>query len=160
MPTLVWSEALALQQPEMDRTHQEFVDLLAHTEAALTAEPDLLLERFAELLQHTVEHFAREDGWMAATGFAPENCHGFQHQAVLNVMREVDRLAREEGNFAPLTRAVAELAIWFPEHARSMDAALAFHLSQVGFDPAAPQPQVARRGDVPPVTHCGSPACA
>ena len=30
----------------------------------------------------------------------------------------------------------SELALWFPQHAQSMDAALALHLRRVGFDPA------------------------
>ena len=35
--------------------------------------------------------------------------------------------------FVPSAR---ELASWFPQHADSMDAALAMHLQRVGFDPA------------------------
>ena len=36
-----------------------------------------------------------------------------------------------------VVRAMAsELAVWFPRHAQSMDAALALHLRRVGFDPA------------------------
>ncbi|MNF13092.1 cation-binding hemerythrin HHE family protein [compost metagenome] len=30
----------------------------------------------------------------------------------------------------------SELALWFPQHAQSMDAALALHLRRVGFDGA------------------------
>lgn len=29
----------------------------------------------------------------------------------------------------------SELALWFPQHAQSMDASLALHLRRVGFDP-------------------------
>ena len=58
MTTLTWSDALALQHPQMDATHEEFVALLANTEAALTqAEPELLA-RFEALVEHTIEHFA------------------------------------------------------------------------------------------------------
>ena len=157
MPTLTWSDALALQQPQMDNTHQEFVDLLAAAEAVLDGEPAVLLQRFQELLDHTVEHFGQEDRWMAATGFATENCHSFQHAAVLQVMRNVVALAQVEGDFGPLKQAVAELAQWFPTHASSMDAGLAFHMEQVGFDPATGQCREAvAEGSM---TGCGSTTC-
>lgn len=156
MPTLAWSDALALQQPQMDAVHHEFVQLLVATEAALQ-EPELLLRRFDELLRHTVEHFGQEDRWMAATGFVPDNCHSFQHAAVLQVMRSVLGQARA-GDFGPLRQAVGELAQWFPGHAQAMDAALAAHMRQVGFNPAtgccnAPLPEAA-------ISSCGSASCA
>lgn len=157
MPTLIWSDALALQQPQMDVTHQEFVDLLAAAEAALDDAPATLLQRFQELLDHTVEHFAQEDRWMASTGFSTENCHTFQHAAVLQVMRNVVALAQVEGDFGPLKQAVAELAQWFPTHASTMDAGLAFHMEQVGFDPAtglAREPVAEGT-----MTGCGSTTC-
>jgi hemerythrin-like metal-binding protein len=157
MPTLTWSDALSLQQPQMDTTHQEFVDLLAAAEAALDAEPAVLLQAFQALLEHTVEHFAQEDRWMAATGFSVENCHTFQHAAVLQVMRNVVALAQVEGDFGPLKQAVAELAQWFPTHASSMDAGLAFHMSQVGFDPVTGQCREAVAEGA--LTGCGSTSC-
>ena len=73
---------------------------------------------------------------MVASGFEPENCHTFQHRAVLQVMSECYRRARDDNDFEPL-RLVGELAIWFPQHAQQMDAALAQHLASVGFDKAS-----------------------
>lgn len=157
MPTLTWSDALALQQPQMDDTHREFVDLLAECEAVL-AQPEALVERFDALLQHTVEHFAQEERWMAATGFATENCHTFQHAAVLQVMRNVLAKARDEADFAPLHLAVAELAQWFPGHAQMMDAGLAYHMAQVGFDPATGRCREAVAEGA--ITGCGSTSCS
>jgi hemerythrin-like metal-binding protein len=158
MPRLEWSDDFALQ-PQMDDTHHEFIGLLAGVEAALWAERTDLLAQYARLLEHTIEHFAQEGRWMAATGFAAENCHAFQHQAVLQVMREVDRRAREENDFEPLERAVAELATWFPMHAETMDAALAHHMAQVGFDPLRPQAIETREEQEALITGCGSNAC-
>lgn len=139
MPALTWSPELVLHNAAMDTTHEEFVALLAMTESALAAADEVLLCAFDTLVEHTIDHFAQEDRWMAATGFAPENCHSFQHQAVLQVMKECARRAREGHDFEPLRLAVSELAIWFPQHARMMDAALAQHLASVGFDAATGQ---------------------
>lgn len=136
MPSLQWSADIALDHPEMDRTHVEFVELLGAAEQALAQSREAGLQAYAALVEHTVGHFGQEDRWMAATGFAPENCHTGQHAQVLELMREVARLARDEGNDGPLGRVLPELAKWFVQHAQSMDAMLATHLEQVGFDPA------------------------
>jgi hemerythrin len=159
MTALLWSEQLALQHTQMDATHQEFVDLLASADEALAGPEPELLVRFLALVEHTVEHFAQEDRWMAATGFSPENCHAFQHQAVLNVMMECAQRAEQAQDFEPLRVAVRELAIWFPHHAQMMDASLAQHMAQVGFDAATGQLLAPREGDAL-ITGCGGGSCA
>ena len=154
MPTLVWSDALKLDNPRMDATHVEFVDLLTRLEVA---PDDELLPRYRKLVAHTEEHFAQEDRWMLATGFAPENCHTRQHATVLAVMREVVRLARDEARWEPLGVLVNELALWFPQHAQMMDAGLAQHMADVGYDPATG----VATGVLPAqaITRCGSQGC-
>ncbi len=95
MTALTWTESLALNHAQMDRTHAEFVGMLAATDSALAGPDADLLQAFELLTLHTVEHFGQEDRWMAATGFAPGNCHAYQHQAVLAVMQEcVQRATR------------------------------------------------------------------
>lgn len=145
MTALTWTDTLALQHPQMDATHQEFVSLLGATDAALGGPEPVLLARFQALVDHTVDHFAQEERWMEATGFAPGNCHAGQHQEALAVMQGCAERAAdpEEADFEPLRMAVSELAVWFPQHAQMMDAALAQHLQALGFDPATGQCQVA-----------------
>ncbi len=161
MPTLAWSDDLALPHAEMDHTRQGFVDLLADCEAALQAEPAELLARWQRLVDHTVEHFGQEDRWMAATGFEPENCHSFQHKAVLDVMKECARRAglAEQPDFEPLKLAVAELAIWFPQHARQMDAALAGHMESLGYDAATGTLRSPIAEDAQRISGCGGSSC-
>ena len=132
MAQLEWSDALALDLPLMDDTHREFVDLLAAVERADDAQ---LLPEWDALVEHTDSHFAMEDAWMASTRFASGNCHSQQHRVVLQVMREGTARARQ-GDLKVLRVMASELALWFPQHAQAMDAALALHLRRVGFDPA------------------------
>jgi hemerythrin-like metal-binding protein len=135
MPSLQWTDALLLDLPLMDDTHREFVDLLAQVEDAGDA---TLLDAWQTLIDHTDEHFSREDEWMRHTRFASSNCHTMQHEVVLKVMRE--GLARGQAGELAVVRDMAhELALWFPQHAQSMDAALALHLRRVGYDPASGQ---------------------
>jgi hemerythrin len=160
MPSLVWSDALALSHPEMDATHLEFVQLLGATEEALQVSPAAGLARYLELVEHTVAHFGQEDRWMTATGFATENCHGFQHSQVLGLMHEVTRLARDDGDFGPLERVLPELGKWFEGHAQTMDAALASHLQQIGFDPATGQIRQPLPAAQAPISGCGGSSCS
>ena len=165
MSLLIWNNSLALQHPQMDHTHKEFVDLLGATEAALAGPEATLLARFEALVDHTVEHFAQEERWMAATGFAPENCHAGQHQAVLGVMVGCARRAGSEGgdgepvDFEPLRMAVGELAGWFPQHAQMMDAALVQHLEAVGFDPATGECRTPPPAEAEAISGCGVGHC-
>lgn len=133
MAALEWTEALVLDLPLMDDTHREFVDLLAAVEQA---GDDQVLPAWQALIDHTDQHFGQEDYWMAATRFASGNCHSTQHKVVLTIMREgAERGAKGE---LDVVRTMArELAVWFPQHSQSMDAALALHLRRVGFDPVS-----------------------
>lgn len=156
MAALEWSDALALDLPLMDETHAEFVELLARVERSDDAQ---LLARWEALIAHTEQHFGMEDQWMAATRFASGNCHSTQHKVVLQVMREGAARAGE-GDPKVLRMMAGELALWFPQHAQTMDAALALHLRRVGFDAATGvvnAPQALPEG----LVHgCGGAACS
>ena len=132
MTALQWTDDFALGVPQMDATHQEFVALLADVARAGDA---TLLARWQALVDHTAEHFSQEDRWMLATRFAATNCHTTHHQMVLDVLRQGLAMG-QAGDLAPIRQMTRELATWFPQHADSMDAALAMHLQRVGFDPA------------------------
>lgn len=156
MAQLEWSDALNLDLPLMDDTHREFVDLLAAVEQAEDVQLPLAWQA---LVEHTDQHFGQEDAWMASTRFASGNCHSMQHRVVLQVMREGAARAAQ-GDLKVLRVMASELALWFPQHAQSMDAALALHLRRVGFDPAtgvvhAPQ---ALPGEL--IQGCGGATCS
>jgi len=156
MAALAWSDALVLDLPLMDDTHREFVDLLAAVERAGDA---ALLPAWQALIDHTDQHFGQEDAWMAATRFASGNCHSMQHKVVLQVMRE--GAARGAQGELPVVRAMAsELAVWFPRHAQSMDAALALHLRRVGFDPATGTVQAPQALPGELIHGCGGASCS
>lgn len=156
MPTLQWSDTLALGLPEMDTTHHEFVELLARV---MTAPDDALLPLWRELVAHTDDHFAREDRWMQSTGFATGNCHTSQHQAVLQVLREGDKRG-SAGELAVVRQMADELVTWFPMHAQAMDAALALHLRHVGYDRATGELSLPQALPAQSIHGCGSSSCA
>lgn len=156
MTVLTWTDALALDLPAMDHTHREFVDLL---ETVARAPDDALLDAWAALVDHTDHHFAQEDRWMRQTGFAPVNCHTTQHSVVLGVMREGLALGRS-GRLDVVRQMASELALWFPQHAQIMDAALALHLRSVGFDIASGGLACPERLPAAQISGCGSGSCS
>lgn len=160
--TLSWAAELSLNQPQIDQTHQEFVELLNELGASLRAAdavPQPVLAVYQRLLAHTEAHFAMEEGFMAATGFAADNCHSKQHAMVLDVMREVLVHTVTTQDLAPMRNLLTELANWFPSHAEMMDASLVFHMTQVGFDPSTGSFFDPARAGAAPISSCGSGAC-
>jgi len=156
MSELHWSDALSLDMPLMDETHREFVDLLA----AVADAPDTgLVAAWVRLVEHTDDHFGQEDRWMAQTRFASVNCHATQHHVVLKVLRE-GLSAGAAGRPEVIRQLAHELAIWFPQHAQTMDAALALHLRSAGFDPATGDMARPERLPAQAITGCGSTSCA
>lgn len=121
----------------MDQAHREFAELLARAQAA---GDEALPAAWQALIDRTQAHFAQEDAWMRATRFDSASSHGIQHRVILQVMREGAARAAE-GNLTPVRLMTRELAIWFPQHARNLDSALASHLARVGFDPATGEPE-------------------
>ncbi|CAN7315040.1 hemerythrin domain-containing protein [Polaromonas sp. LjRoot131] len=156
MPNLQWSDALVLGLPLMDDTHREFVELLAQSE---NAADDALAGHWRTLVEHTDEHFSREDRWMADTRFSSTNCHTVQHKVVLQVMRE-GLLMAQAGDFTSLRHMAKELALWFPQHAQTMDAALALHLRGIGYDPLTGVVSMPEALPKDAIQGCGSLSCS
>ena len=159
MTLLAWTDELANHHPQMDETHQEFVQLINELEAARVAGAEDLIARYDALIDHTVEHFAQEDRWMAATGFTPENCHTNQHKQVLELLNEVRRRVVDEGQDELLPRLLPELATWFEQHAQSMDAALIFHMGEVGYDATSGQIERPVQPEAA-ISGCGGSTCS
>ncbi|MDT8991874.1 hemerythrin domain-containing protein [Curvibacter sp. APW13] len=153
--SMQWSDDYLLNNSTMDDTHREFVDLL---NAVLAAPEHELLRHWEALVDHTQEHFDREDRWMLRTGFTADNCHASQHAIILKIMREGTQRGRSGELHVPRQMA-RELTVWFPQHAQAMDAALAMHLHELGFDPATGS--IARPQALPmqAIEGCGGATC-
>lgn len=154
--SMPWSEDYTLHNPAMDDTHREFVDLLNRV---LQSSDAHLPSAWDALVDHTQDHFDREDRWMRATGFSADNCHANQHSIILKILREGTTQARLGALHVPRQMA-RELTVWFPQHAQAMDASLAAHLQEVGFDTATgtiARPQALPRAAI---EGCGGDSCS
>ena len=124
MNTLEWSDALVLGFEPMDRVHREFVVLLKQAQSATDAQ---LPGAWSEVVDHTAQHFERENQWMRKAHFAGATDHMLQHRVVLNLLRDGLAMTRH-GDLLPVRLMAQELAAWFVKHTQSLDAALALHL--------------------------------
>lgn len=135
-----WSDRLSLRYEPMDATHREFV---ACCVALRDAGPSQFIAKLDELIEHSVAHFEQENIWMERYQFPPLSCHKQEHDAVLDIMREVRRRVLD-GESDLGGKLAQEIPYWFEQHVDSMDAMLAQFLSRLGLSEkelqAAPQP--------------------
>lgn len=123
----------------MDDIHREFMQLLARLDDATAPAALPVLD---ELVAHTEAHFAQEDVWMEASDFPPLHCHRGEHERVLEVLREVRRLAAA-GDAGIVRTLVRELPVWFEHHASTMDTMLAEHIARTSYDAQTTLPELA-----------------
>jgi hemerythrin len=154
--SLPWTESLLTGDARMDDTHREFTDQLNQI---LATPYDQQMPLYLAFLEHTVEHFAQEERWMLATGFSADNCHAAHHATILETMRAVIE-HYEQGDTEIITRLAEALAEWFPGHAATMDAGLAQHLHNVGFDSMTETLADPSRIQSVTMSGCGSVSCS
>ncbi len=154
--SLPWTESLLTGDARMDDTHREFTDQLNQI---LATPQDQQMPLYLAFLAHTVEHFAQEERWMLATGFSADNCHASHHATILETMRAVIE-HYEQGDTEIITRLAEALAEWFPGHAATMDAGLAQHLQNVGFDSVTETLADPSRVQSVTMSGCGSVSCS
>jgi hemerythrin len=154
--TLQWNATLSVGDARMDDTHQEFVVMLNQL---LATPQDEQLPLYKAFIDHTVEHFAQEERWMLATGFSADNCHASHHATILETMNAVvEHYEKEDKEI--ITRLAQALAEWFPQHAASMDAGLALHLKDVGFDTTTETLADPSKVSPASMSGCGSVSCS
>jgi hemerythrin len=113
---------------QMDTTHQEFISLVNRLNLADKA---LFQSLFAELLEHTQNHFDAESQLMDETGFPAISEHKGEH---LRVLGELTRFAQsvQKGSITIARSYVREmLPDWFRLHTVTMDSALAAHIKSI-----------------------------
>lgn len=120
-----WQESYTLKHPEMDQTHQEFIELLDQLNQA---KGETFVSLFHTLKSHTQKHFDQELAWMQQSHFSSTAEHNADHQRILGEINQMEKRLRPAT--LPLVKAWASerLPQWFDLHISTMDSALAAHL--------------------------------
>jgi hemerythrin len=123
------SLALDLGDPVLDQDHAELLRLIHRLREAPL---DKALPALNELKAHAAQHFEVEDADLRRLRDGNAKCHLDEHAAVLHSLGEVSEVlatpapaSELEARESMLSRLVAELIRWLPEHVQQMDAAVA-----------------------------------
>ena len=119
----------------MDRDHAEFVALLETILGFCETGGETAVlgigSALDQMLQHTRDHFAREEEAMRSSGFPAYAIHRGEHERVLERMvRIVERWRAGEDCRYVDDIVNGELLPWFHQHLRTMDAATAAFILQ------------------------------
>lgn len=126
MSIIEWNDAsFLLGITSMDDTHREFISLLNELSSA---DNNDFADLFDQLIEHTRQHFHREEALMTEYNFPAYVEHKDEHQRVLG---ELDQFKKrvDKGLIAFGRNYIKDrIPEWFRLHAASMDSALAAHL--------------------------------
>jgi hemerythrin len=125
----------------MNETHREEVELVQHLadllvkgiagdldEAAITAQTQAWIE-------HTREHFARENRLMEQYGFPAYPVHKGEHEQVLSLLEELQQGWLQQRSPYPLAEFLCnDWPDWFDNHVKTMDQVTAAFLQRVTND--------------------------
>ena len=123
---LTWSENLAMRVEFMDETHREFIDLVNMISHCVDR-PQLIL-LYQQLIEHTQQHFQREEQVMQETQFSAIGEHQADHRRVLNELTGFQRSLHRGRTQLVKSFLNDRLPEWFKLHLATMDAALAAHI--------------------------------
>jgi hemerythrin-like metal-binding protein len=110
---------------DIDQDHREFEELVEKLSAADNVS---FATVFDELLEHTRQHFERENELMVSSQYPAVGEHRGEHNRVLGEFEQFRK--RVQRGLIPFGRAFVQdrLQPWFQLHITTMDAALAAHL--------------------------------
>ena len=93
-PYLTWTKDLTIGHEMIDADHQHIFDLANRVQAELLEEPEhsIVGEVLVELIEHTGDHFAREEALMQAMQFGGYEAHRREH---IMLMEKVNNLHRQ-----------------------------------------------------------------
>lgn len=137
-------EASAMPQvalASMNATHREELDLVNQLGALLeqgmagTVDAPAITAKVGEWVEHTRDHFARENRLMQAHGFPPYPMHSGEHERVLQELEGLQRQWLDTQAVEPLAKFLfLDWPGWFDQHVNSMDRVTAQFLSRLGIE--------------------------
>lgn len=114
---------LYLDIPEMDRDHEQLV-AITNRISALVERPDFRQKDFStelsELKRYTLEHFAREEAYMAKIGYPGLNEHKVQHARIVEALATLAAEGATRGAKIALSLRLFT-QVWLFEHISGSD---------------------------------------
>jgi hemerythrin-like metal-binding protein len=115
---------LYLDIPEMDKDHEQLVSI-ANRISALVEQPDFRLSDFStelrDLKRYTVDHFAREEAYMARIAYPGLAEHKLQHAKIMEALAALATEGPTKGAKIALSLRLFT-QVWLYEHISGDDA--------------------------------------
>ena len=118
--------------PFMNQVHCEELALVAELAQALQHKATIehCDALFMQWVQHTEEHFTREENLMREYDFFAFLCHQGEHQQALEELLAVQRYWQTERDSAGILDYIGQWRDWLQNHIATMDFVTAQYLSQ------------------------------
>lgn len=138
-PILAPADIPQVALASMNETHHEEVALvnrlgqLAAKGLSGEIDDEAITLQIQAWLDHTRDHFRRENALMQAYGFPAYPVHKGEHDRVLALLDELQEAWREHRRLQPLASFLFETwPGWFDNHVNTMDSVTARFISQQG----------------------------
>ncbi len=121
MPTITWSDDLAIDDSQIDFQHRQLLDTIGDIEDALAAgDQRRVAEAMPFLRQYTLTHFADEERALQLIGWPQLDAHRELHRGFTQRLTELDGACRR-GDLTAGTMLLGFLAAWLAGHIRGAD---------------------------------------
>lgn len=132
MEYIEWDERLICGVPEIDEDHRELVACCNHLFRTLFASRDICAIRtaFETLVEHTEDHFHREELLMELIGYPELAAHKAEHQTLLVSARLLQDRISASGYLPVVCHRFAFLRSWLLNHIVGTDKLLANFMAQ------------------------------
>jgi len=121
-----WTDDLAIGHAEIDRDHQNLVDILNRLHDAMQEGQgrQILSQIINDLAKYAHEHFSREETLMRESGFHEFERHKKRHAELLQQLNEI-AVKHGNGSFSVTMETMNFLREWLRVHIQREDAKLA-----------------------------------
>lgn len=129
--TVAWSDAYALNLPEIDAQHKTLFDILNELWLALVHKPEAseALKLIESLEQYTISHFTAEELFMRVVNYPKFEAHRAMHAAFIARIAE-ERVGIESGKKQVSLGLLHFLNDWLVDHILVADREYAGHFAQ------------------------------
>ncbi len=138
-PLLPLDQIPAVALESMNQTHREEVELINRLAALVaagmedTADTPAITAQLNDWVEHTRQHFSRENELMEQYGFPAYSVHSGEHERVLEQLEALRSGWLERNSLQPLANFLFEQwHAWFDNHVHTMDNITASFIRQQG----------------------------
>ncbi len=122
MTLIKWTDELIIGIDEVDREHQQLIELIngLHDVMQVGADYVQIVELLGQIYAQLASHFAHEESYMRQTHYPLLEEHKEDHETLLDDLREIMDEVEVDGTFDAIQLG-NDLNRWFSDHFRTHD---------------------------------------